>query len=129
MKVFHRILFVGRRDQSEPWMQDLAARRFSVMATEDWQRGLDELTLSDFALVVIDLVSARDGIELIKRMRRLATLRRIPILVVGEWGTGLPSLAMSAGANAYEPTMDAAQVIGSVERLVHIKAAAAGARE
>jgi len=129
MKVFHRILFVGRRDQSEPWMQNLAARRFSVMATEDWQRGLDELTRSDFALVVIDLVSARDGIELIKPMRGLVTLRRIPILVVGEWGTGLPSLAMSAGANAYEPTMDAAQVIGSVERLVHTKAAAAGAHK
>lgn len=129
MKVVHRILFVGLRDQGEPCMQEFAARNFSVVAAEDWQGGLDELTRSDFALVVIHLQSARDGIQLIKRMRRLATFSRIPILVVGEWGKGLPSLAMSAGANAYEPTMDAAQVIGSVERLVHIKAAAAGARK
>lgn len=96
---------------------------------ENSARVLDKLIESRFDLLVINLSAVDDCVELIRDVRRIETAKRIPILVIGDWGTGLPSLAMSAGADAYEASANPARLIESIERLLPPRAAVAGAGE
>src|SRR5262249_59233929 len=87
----------------------------------------DQLTQSSFDVVVVEQVSTADSSEFIKAIRKVATFKAIPIIVIGEWGTGQCSLALSAGADAFEPTpIDAARLIEAIARLPKRRAAAAG---
>lgn len=91
------------------------------------REAFDQLTRSSFDIVVIDLTSTGDASELIERIRKLATLRAIPVVVVGKWGTGRPSLALTGGADAFEPApINAARLIEAMARLPKTRAAAAG---
>ncbi len=85
---------------------------------------------SKFDLIVIESTQpARDSIEFIKRVRATPQLAGILILIMAEWGTGEPTLALSAGADAYEPTetkpIDPNRLVTSIERLLHRQVAAA----
>ena len=60
-----------------------------------------------------------DGIKLIKRVRATPTLKSSLILVVAEWGIGAATLALSQGADAYEPQpLGGTRLLDSVERLL-----------
>ena len=72
-----------------------------------------------FAAVVIDLTSSLEAIELIKRIRATHEPGETGVLVIGEWGTGRPALALSHGADAYKPgPIDEQHLLDSLERVL-----------
>jgi len=122
-----RILFVSNTRADVSLRRLMNGRRFAVTFEQSSHEAFDQLTRSSFDVVVIDLVSTVDAGEFIKRIRKFATFKTTPIVVVGEWGTGQPSLALSAGADAFEPApIDAARLIEAITRLPKRRAAAAG---
>ena len=122
-----RILFVSNTQADVSLRRSMNARRFAVTFEQSSREAFDQLTRSSFEVVVIDLISTVDGCEFIKRIRKVANLKTTPIVVVGEWGTGQPSLALSAGADVFEPApIDAARLIEAITRLPKRLAAAAG---
>ena len=121
-----RILIVADDAQSEVMRAALAARGFAVTAAPDYESAYRQLCETPFALVVIDLVETAAGLEFIKRVQSTTDLTQPLLLVIAEWGTGGAMLALSQGADAYEPQpVDAARLIDSVERLLGTKALSA----
>ena len=122
-----RILIVT--DSTEFPRAELAERGFAFTISNHCDAALADLLAGSFDLVVIDFSPARDGIEFIKRVRATPPLAGILILIMAEWGTGEPTLALAAGADAYEPVaaknIDASRLITSIERLLARQAAAA----
>jgi DNA-binding response OmpR family regulator len=97
----------------------LEQRRYEVESQSDFGNAYQRLTDSEFDLVVIDLADAPAGIEFIKRVRSMTKSTRTLLLVLVEWGTGGATLALSQGADAYEPKpLDTSRVLASVERLL-----------
>jgi CheY-like chemotaxis protein len=122
-----RILIISKARVGGSLHRSLNPRGFAVTCEQDTREAFDQLTRSSFSVVVIDLISTTDACEFIKRIRRVVTFRAIPIVVFGEWGTGQPSLALSAGADAFEPApVEAARLIEAITRLPHRRAAAVG---
>jgi CheY-like chemotaxis protein len=122
-----RILFVSNARLRDSLGYSMNARGFAMTFEQSSCEAFDQLARSSFDIVVIDLISTADAGELIERIRRIATLRAIPIVVVGEWGTGQPSLALTDGADAFEPApINAARLIEAIARLPKTRAAAAG---
>jgi len=104
----------------------LEARGFAVTAASDYENAYRQLLEARFQLAVIDLIDAAAGVEFIKRVRATASLSQPLLLVIGEWGTGGPALALSQRVDAYEPKpIDAARLVDSVERLLGTKALSA----
>src|SRR5678810_274689 len=91
-----RILFVSNTRADDSLRRSMNARRFAVSFEQSSREAFDQLTRSSIEVVVIDLISTVDACEFIKRIRKVATFKTTPIVVVGEWGTGQPSLALSA---------------------------------
>ena len=121
-----RILIVSNARVRVSLRRQLNARGFAVTFERTSSEAFDQLFRSSFDVVVMDLVSTADAGEFIKRIRKIVTFKAIPIVVVGEWGTGQLSLALSAGADAFEPALDAARLIEAIARLPKRRAAAAG---
>lgn len=122
-----RILFVSDVPLSVSLRRKMNARGFALTVEPTVREAVDQLTRSAFDTIVIDLVSTAEARALIKQIRKIATFRAIPIVVVGEWGTGRPSLALSAGADTFEPApVDAERLIEAIGRLPKTRAAAAG---
>lgn len=121
-----RILFVSNARPRDSLRRSMNARGFAVTFEPSSCEALDQLTRSSFDIVVIDLISTAGANELIGRIRRIATLRAIPIIVTGDWGTGWPSLALTGGADAFEPApISAARIMAAIARLPMPKARAA----
>ncbi len=127
-----RILLVAdRADQTGATEQ--ALKDFEIVAAPDFTEGYDRLLDSIFELIVIETTEpARATIEFIKRVRAAPQLADILILVLAEWGTGAPTLALSAGADAYEPIgpnegkpISSIRLVTSIERLLSRQVAAA----
>ena len=113
-----RILFVGG-DFPKLSLATLEERGFKVQLVPDSRDAYGELAKSHFDLVLLNLAQSNDGIELIERIRSVATLKSVPVLVVGDWGSGQPAFALSKGADAYEKTpIDALRLISSIERVL-----------
>jgi DNA-binding response OmpR family regulator len=122
-----RILFVSNTRLSVSLRRKLNARGFAVTLEATGREAVDQLTRSSFDIIVFDLVSTANANELIKRIRKVATFRAIPIIVVGDWGTGQVSLALSAGADTFAPApIDASRLIEAIARLPKKRAAVAG---
>lgn len=122
----HLLIVCGTQPQRP--LSSLVANGLAATTVDSSERALDQLAVSKCDLLIIDLSTLDDAIGLIKRVRSVTTLRRVSILVIGEWGTGLLSLALSAGADACEPLpLSKARIMESVERLLHRRAATAGA--
>ncbi len=104
-------------------------RGFAVTMANDCEMAFAELLEGPFDLLIVDFAPAPGGIEFIKRVRATPQLTGILILIVAEWGTGEPTLALSAGADTYEPnetmSIDPNRLITSIERLLSRQAAAA----
>jgi DNA-binding response OmpR family regulator len=125
-----RILIVTSDDQRTPGRRALALQDFEIVDAPDYTAAHALLLDSHFDLIVIESDgAARDNIEFIKRVRATPQLAGILILIVAEWGTGEPTLALAAGADAFEPIdaqpFDPSRLISSIERLLGRQEAAA----
>lgn len=124
------ILLVSRELLDEATHRVLEGRGWSVALVPDVEPAYRRLNRSQFDLVILDLTKSTDGIDFIKRLRDAELTRTIPVLVLGEWGTGAPSLALSQGADAYEPMpIHAERLATSIERLLTESAVAAAGSE
>jgi len=125
-----QILFVSRKLLDEATHRVLEERGWSLAFAADVEPAYRRLTKSQFDLVILDLTKSPDGIDFIKRMREAEETKTIPVLVLGEWGTGAPVVALSQGADAYEPMpIHAERLATSIERLLTESAMAAGWNE
>lgn len=122
-----RILIVaGDDDKRNCVRQALERHGFDVDAVNGYTRAGAMLLDSKFDLIVAETEPAPDRIEFIKRIRTAPRLTGILILVIAEWGRGGATLALSQGADGYEPKpFDENRVITSIERLLRRQAAAA----
>jgi len=119
-----RVLIVSDEQRHTAMRESLAQQGYFVAVTDDAERAFSELLTSHCAIVVVHLDHsidgpAIDGIGLIKRIRQNAELRRLSILAVGEWGTGQPTMALTAGADAFEPEpLNEERLIAAVAKLM-----------
>lgn len=129
MKPSPRILFVSTEIPDDATRRTLEKRGFALTMAKDFDGAREHLVESEISLVIVDLMSAdpMNGgsewgppeIAFIRHLRETETTKAVPVLVVGEWGTGRPSLALSQGADAYERTpVDAKRLATSIERLL-----------
>ncbi len=125
-----RILIVSDEAPSSVIRGAFEERGFLVTNAGDRRAAYDSLLESPFDLVVVDLAKAEYGAEFLGRLRATPKLSKTFVLTLAEWGTGQPTLALSQGADAYEPKpIDATRLISAVERLLYrerAKTAAAG---
>ena len=129
MKEPPRILIISHESFGDSPARSVTARGFRVAKAHNSESALAKLVGSHFDLLMINLSTISDPVELIRHVRSVATLNGLPILVFGEWGSGLPSLSLACGADAYEPATSPEGLIESVERLLKPRAVAAGAGE
>jgi DNA-binding NtrC family response regulator len=116
--MMQRILFVSDVTIDQSLRSALEERRFEL-AESDSRRDLNELTIGSCDLLIIDVRAATQAIELLKKVRSATTLRKVLTLVIAEWGTGQPTLALSEGADAFEPApIDAPRLVAAVEKLL-----------
>lgn len=121
-----RILIVSADAQFDFMRAAVEARGFEVTLAHDHEGAYRCLLESSFNLVVIDLAQAPRDIEFIRRLRVTPKLSKIFVLALGEWGTGEPTLALSQGADAYEPKpVNAERLIAAVERTLRPELAVA----
>src|SRR6266403_1291554 len=118
-----RILIVAPDDDERAAINQALARDFEIVEAAEFTQADALLLESPFGLIVIkSAASPEGGIEFIKRVRADERLTGILILVLAEWGTGFPTLALSAGADAFEPNgpgqIDADRLHTSIERLL-----------
>lgn len=125
-----RVLFVGSAHPGDEVRRRLERGGLAVSALSQRERAFEQLLESPVDLVVVNLDEAENSADFIQRIRTTSKLNDTLVLAVGEWGTGQPAIALSLGADAYEPTpIDAARVADSVERLLNKRAAVAGMNE
>lgn len=114
-----RILIVSDDAQFEFMRAAVEARGFEVTVAHDHESAQRRLLESPFDLVVIDVAEMSRDIPFIQRLRVTPKLSKIFVLALGEWGTGQPTLALSQGADAYEPKpVTPERLIASVERML-----------
>jgi DNA-binding response OmpR family regulator len=115
-----RILIVSDEALSDSVRDALEQRGFQITIAQDVEAARRELLEPGFVLAILDLINATDGFELIRLMRETPALAGILILVIADWGTGAATLALSQGADGYEPgPLEAARLLASVERLLN----------
>jgi len=116
-----RILVVaGDASQRNLIVRALEREELRVESAANCEAAYRRLLDGRFEAVVIDLASSLDAIELIKRIRATPEPGGTRVLVIGKWGTGQPTLALSYGADAYEPApIYERRLADSVERLLH----------
>ena len=123
-----RILVVADERTSDWICRTLKQRGLAVTATaaEDGDQKLKEPA---FDLIVVELKTPEAAI-FIKQVRNSFRAHETPLLAIGEWGTGQPTLALSSGADAYEPTpIDATRLADAVERILNQRVAVVGMSE
>ena len=113
-----RILIVSDDKLSQSLARALEAEGFRVAVTQAAEDAYGQLVGSRFDMTIIYLARAITGPGLIKRVRSNPNLNRLFILIVAEWGTGQPTIALAQGADAFEPKpVNAAQLVSAVKRL------------
>ena len=114
-----RIFIVSADAQFDFMRAAVEARGFEVTVAHDHEGAYHRLLESSFDIVVIDLAQAPRDIEFIQRLRVTPKLSKIFVLALGEWGTGQPTLALSQGADTYEPKpVNTERLIAAVERML-----------
>ena len=116
--MMQRILFVNDGSSDQSLRTALEERRFEIMESDSSQ-ALTQLTDGNFDLLIINLCDAAKAVGLLKHARASAHLRSLLTLVIAEWGTGQPMLALSEGVESFEPApIDAPRLIAAVEKLL-----------
>ena len=115
-----RILIVSDGAPSRVIRGALEERGFSVTNAADRRTAYASLLESPFDLVVVDLAQPDYGAEFVRRLRATPKLSETFVLTLADWGTGQPTLALTQGADAYEPKpIDATRLVSAVERLLY----------
>jgi len=116
--MMQRILFVSDGTIDQSLCTALEERRFEI-AESNSTEALAQLTDGSFDLLIINLGDATEAVGLLKRVRASARLRDLLTLVIAEWGTGQPTLALSEGVEAFEPApIDTPRLISAIEKLL-----------
>lgn len=122
----HRLLYVSDANRSESLRRSLRSLGIAASFARNVRSAFNQLTRTAFDVVAIDLGSTAEAFDFIKRIKSAAIFKTTRIVVVGEWGTGRPALALSLGADAYEPgPVDAIRLLESMTRLPKKRAASA----
>lgn len=108
---------------------ELERRQLSTTAVATCDQAYAQLLGAPFELVIVDMAGGGDGVEFIRRVRNEPRLTGILILALAEWGTGEPTLALSAGADAFEPgtvrSIEPERLYTSIEGLLNRQVGAA----
>lgn len=121
------ILFVGGANLDGRVRRRLEQNGFAVSAVTGSAPAIDVLTDSFIDLVIVNLDDRENGADLIRQVREVLGTKATGVLAVAEWGTGLPTVALAAGADAYEPApIDPERLIDAVQRVLHKRAAVVG---
>jgi DNA-binding response OmpR family regulator len=113
------ILFVSRELPDDQTRRLLEDRGFQASGVEESVAISQSVGQTGFAAVVVDLRVGPEALRFIRSARDNELTKLLPLLAVGEWGSGEPTLALSFGADAYEPTpIDAGRLLAAVEGLV-----------
>jgi DNA-binding response OmpR family regulator len=124
------ILFVGGANLDGLVRQRLEQNGFAVSAVTESAPAIEVLTDSLIDLVIVHLDERENGTDLIRQVREALGTKATGVLAVAEWGTGLPTVALAAGADAYEPApVDPERLIDAVQRVLHKRAAVVGMNE
>jgi DNA-binding NtrC family response regulator len=116
--MMQRILFVSDGSIDQSLRTALEERRFEI-AESNSNQALAQLADGSFGLLIINLGDATEAVGLLKHVRASAPLRNLLTLVIAEWGTGQPALALSEGVEAFEPApIDTPRLIAAVEKLL-----------
>ena len=103
------------------WLEESG---FEVAVAGDCEAAFSQATGSAFDLIVVDLATAVDGIDLIKKVRDRPELINVLMLAIAAWGSGLGTLALCQDVDGFEPApVDADRLVASVERLLGNRAA------
>lgn len=102
----------------------LEQRGFALTVVHDLETAYGQLFDSSFDLVIIDVAHAEKGVEFVKRLRATPNLSKTFVLTIAGWGTGQPTLALSEGADAFEPKpMEAPRLVAAVEKMLRQRVA------
>ena len=116
--MMQRILFVSDDTMDQSLGTALEERRFEI-AESNSSEALTQLTDGSFDLLIINLRDVTKAVGLLKHVRSSAGFRNLLTLVIAEWGTGQPTLALSEGVEAFEPApIDAPRLVTAVEKLL-----------
>ena len=122
-----KILFVGGARLDRSVRQRLEQNGFAVSSVRESAPALQVLTDSFMDLVIVHLDERENGTDLIRQVREVLGTKATGVLAVAEWGTGLPTVALAAGADAYEPApIDPERLMDAVQRVLHKRAAVVG---
>ena len=114
-----RILIISDDAGKDFLRPALVEHGLRVTVAEDVDAGYGLLAKLHFDLVITNLSEASAGVDLIKRIKSNAKLRKLPILMVAEWGTGQATVALSQGADSFErKPIDADRLFAAVEELL-----------
>ena len=99
----------------------LEERGYTTSVAYDADKAYDQLLSAPYDLVIVDVARAQKGVEFVKRLRATPKLSRILVLTISAWGTGQATLALTAGADAFEskPVIPE-RLVTAVERLLGV---------
>ena len=104
---------------SGEWMVDALREHGFEVSAKTTPIAYEQLRLSPPDLLVIDVLDPREGIEVLRSVRSAPELKPTLVLMIAEWGTGQPTLALSHGADAFEPKpVDGSRLIAAVRKLL-----------
>ena len=114
-----RILIISDDGTRDELREALNARGSTVTMAADAADGYQQLVKTKFNLVIINLARAISGADLIKRIRSNPGLNQLKVLTIAEWGTGQATVALSQGADGFEPkSVTPGQLADTVARLL-----------
>ena len=114
-----KILIVSDDQTSESLRHALEGKGFSVTLTESANDGYRQVVDGWFDLIVVNLDRAITGAGLIKRIRSNPDLSQLRVLTIAAWGTGQATIALSQGADAFEPKpVGPDRLVDAIERLL-----------
>ena len=124
MPDLQQILIVSDHTPEESTRATLEQRGFAVTLAPDLESAYGQLLGSVFDLVIVDVAHAPEGVEFVRRLRATPRLNQTFVLTLAEWGTGQTTLALTAGADSFEPKpIDATRLVAAVERLLRQRVA------
>src|SRR5947207_7202210 len=98
-----RQIMIVRGEAADEWLVDALREHGFEVSAATTPTAFERLLLSPPDLLVIDVLDPRAGIELLRSVRSALELKTTLVLVIAKWGTGQPTLALSNGADAFEP--------------------------
>src|ERR1051326_1887477 len=114
-----RIMFVTDSARDERLVAALEGLGFVVSTETQSPSAIRALTPPD--LIVLNVREGDEALEQLKEIRARSDLQAVSVLVLAEWGDGKSTLALTNGADAFEPKpIDAKRLIAAVDRFLQI---------